>query len=609
MCSMFYKGLLLSSLLLSITLSSAFQPWIGSRRSTIAFRPAACTKLGQRNIPRAFQSKLLSEKSSDDNEADKPPPKKKKRPSAKKPASSSEPTLSKEDLVKSIGDQMRSSRSSKPDESSSDASNLFNILNPFKAGQNLRKTIDEALTSTNIPDDTKNMYYVGDRLAEAAVDLDSRISSGNGLVDFVPEVLVVGATGEVGRMVVRRLLRDGRFRVRVFVRDLYTETLNLLGAGVTYCQGDLANMESLEYAVTDVDKIVFCAGAPRPDENQFQEKFEDFMKETLTPTGSSKDAEVEALPFKLEGSGDGVKTNSEWEQLESVIQVRARLAEQVDFIGLQNLLRAYQNVRHADYGTSQAAKRSLFKFQDRPADFNLFAVDLGDEEADDGIPSYADYEKYSYDEKDDDDYEDEYDDKYATTDVESRKDTQVTAQSQWIRNQFEHGVFVGKVPKAIGSSVSGGEAAILSTRFRSREDPENGIDLSTGFAGFILRLCSDGGNYEMFIRTNEFYERQVEYVCEFSTPTKPTGKNKSSNKFVTVRCPFENFKPVYRGADGGAVEGIPPFRGQDVRNIGFRYRTSSNALKSKLEPGQWSSFYLALCYIKLYRSQPEPEFV
>lgn len=44
--------------------------------------------------------------------------------------------------------------------------------------------------------------------------------------------------------------------------------------------------------------------------------------------------------------------------------------------------------------------------------------------------------------------------------------------------------------------------------------------------------------------------------------------------------------------------------------MGFRYRSSSNSetLKSKLG-GTDTSFYLALSYIKLFRSQPEPEIV
>ena len=46
---------------------------------------------------------------------------------------------------------------------------------------------------------------------------------------------------------------------------------------------------------------------------------------------------------------------------------------------MQNLVRAYQNVRYADYGTSQAAKRSLFKFRSREGDFILFDIDPEDE--------------------------------------------------------------------------------------------------------------------------------------------------------------------------------------------------------------------------------------
>jgi hypothetical protein len=34
-----------------------------------------------------------------------------------------------------------------------------------------------------------------------------------------------------------------------------------------------------------------------------------------------------------------------------------------------------------------------------------------------------------------------------------------------------------------------------------------------------------------------------------------------------------------------------------------------NIQKSKFDPGEWSAFYLAMSYIKLYRAQPEPEFV
>jgi hypothetical protein len=39
----------------------------------------------------------------------------------------------------------------------------------------------------------------------------------------------------------------------------------------------------------------------------------------------------------------------------------AQPMDDIQEMRINNLLAAYQNVRHADYGTSQAAERSLFK--------------------------------------------------------------------------------------------------------------------------------------------------------------------------------------------------------------------------------------------------------
>ena len=51
-------------------------------------------------------------------------------------------------------------------------------------------------------------------------------------LEFVPLVLVIGATGRTGRIITRKLVLQG-FRVAVLVRSLSTETLNLLGSGTT----------------------------------------------------------------------------------------------------------------------------------------------------------------------------------------------------------------------------------------------------------------------------------------------------------------------------------------------------------------------------------------
>jgi putative NADH-flavin reductase len=613
---------------------------------------------------------------------------------------------SKEDLVRAVGERMRGQKKKQQQQqqgkksdknaSSGGTSSLLDNLNPFKAGQKLRQTIDTALTdivkSTQETDRKASIYYLDDDLLEktgaaarggsstfssmaAALrgEEDSLFANNNSDEDdcYIPEVLVVGATGTVGRLIVKRLQLDGRFRVRVLVRDLYTRTLNALGTGVTYCPGNLDDVDSLEYAVTDVDKIVFCADAPRPDEPDFQSKFRDYTHEML----QQQQQQQQQLQLKDNGVSLNMETgrmeqqqvqqqqqqqaenllldNTEWEQLDSILQVRAQLAEQVDCVGLGNLVRAYQNVRHSDFGTSQAAKRTLFKFERRPEDFNLFAIDEGDNDNDDnssdstkrsssssaleGSSSSKDMDYYG--DMDDDDYDeyedyDDDDDEYANT-IEQRSDySAVQAQVQWIRNKFGHGVFVGRIPRDSssssgngGGSGGGGEASIITSRLRARDDPDCGIDLAAAFAGFVARVCSDGGTYEAFVRTRQYFENGIEYVCEFSTNTKQPRKNASRNKFTTVRLPFESFRPVQRrnraaAADGNDewIESPPPFQGKDVRNIGFRFRSSRNKAPLVLGGGaaaaaraaaelKLSSFYLALSYIKLYRSQPEPEFV
>lgn len=108
---------------------------------------------------------------------------------------------------------------------------LLNKLNPFQVGQSLRKTIGDLgrLTTlgTGLSDRTKQKYYLDDRFLDGGAS-GALLTERNPNLErmerdnYVPEVLVVGGTGEVGRLVVRRLLLEGRFRVRVLVRGAYS---------------------------------------------------------------------------------------------------------------------------------------------------------------------------------------------------------------------------------------------------------------------------------------------------------------------------------------------------------------------------------------------------
>ena len=446
---------------------------------------------------------------------------------------------------------------------------ILEMINPFNAGKSLRSTVESAIDlasaitnnpASRLPPNRRSIYYnyyLDDQLGLSGVELkddpkyDSTTASSSHWLsqmddDYRPEVLVVGAAGALGRVLVKRLVLEKKVRVRVFVRDLYSDTLNKLGTGVTYCQGDLNDMESLEYAVTDVDKIVFCAGGRRHQE------------------GDDEDQNFEAM-----------------------LDQRSRDAQMIDGAGLRNLLHAYVNVRHADYGTSQAAKRVLFKFQKRPADFALFGIDDGSV---DGDVDNSDRERSSY------------------------SVAAATSQCDWKTNKFGHGIFVGKVRRD-------GVSAITSLRLKSRSDPSQGIDLlSGGFAGLVCRVCSDGGVYEAFVRTEAYERLGVEYVCEFKTSSKSQTDGAdgiSRAKWLTVRLAFADFRPRMRqfqsqgGEDAQRMRqalgksDIPPFMGRDIRQLGFRYRGKTNWSGAT----SWSKFYLALDYIKVYRRQPEPEFV
>eukprot|EP00178_Gracilaria_changii_P021145 TRINITY_DN62997_c0_g1_i1.p1 TRINITY_DN62997_c0_g1~~TRINITY_DN62997_c0_g1_i1.p1 ORF type:complete len:542 (+),score=132.96 TRINITY_DN62997_c0_g1_i1:76-1626(+) len=120
--------------------------------------------------------------------------------------------------------------------------------------------------------------------------------------DEPPEVLVVGATGQTGRIIVRKLVLRG-YKVRVLVRNLFSSTLDILGTGVSFVKGSLHDYDSLLEATGDVDKVICAVGAR---------------------------------------DGDDV--------------------HHVEYEGVGNLIRAFHDARVQYYGRSEATKRTLFNF-------------------------------------------------------------------------------------------------------------------------------------------------------------------------------------------------------------------------------------------------------
>lgn len=78
------------------------------------------------------------------------------------------------------------------------------------------------------------------------------------------KVLVAGATGATGQLVVKTLV-DQQIPVRAMVRDL-GKSQELLPAGVETVVADLQDASTLEAAIADCDYVI-CAAAARPSLN------------------------------------------------------------------------------------------------------------------------------------------------------------------------------------------------------------------------------------------------------------------------------------------------------------------------------------------------------
>jgi nucleoside-diphosphate-sugar epimerase len=78
-------------------------------------------------------------------------------------------------------------------------------------------------------------------------------------------ILVVGATGTLGRQVVRRALDEG-YEVRCIVRPRLSPADFLRDWGATTVQADLTDPSSLPAALVGVSAVIDCATA-RPEES------------------------------------------------------------------------------------------------------------------------------------------------------------------------------------------------------------------------------------------------------------------------------------------------------------------------------------------------------
>ncbi|KAF5841365.1 hypothetical protein DUNSADRAFT_13233 [Dunaliella salina] len=136
-------------------------------------------------------------------------------------------------------------------------------LNPYTLGRQARKAFDEVWSQvSNLAAPTKSSSaYLDDDLLEPsrAVEFEAPQAA-------YTTVLVVGATGRVGRILVRKLLLRG-YKVKALVRrreGKERDELQAIPSAVEIVEGDIGDMDCCQEAVRNVNKIIFCAAARTP---------------------------------------------------------------------------------------------------------------------------------------------------------------------------------------------------------------------------------------------------------------------------------------------------------------------------------------------------------
>lgn len=146
------------------------------------------------------------------------------------------------------GDQARQ-RSQPASSSGSDPSSLLDSVNPYQLGRQARQAVNtlwDQLSAVAAP--TRSFSF--DDVLDPGLDADAPSSARN------TRVLVLGATGRVGRIITRKLLLRG-YKVRALVRrrDGLRADLEGVPDAVEVLRGDVGEMTDVQRAVRGVDKV------------------------------------------------------------------------------------------------------------------------------------------------------------------------------------------------------------------------------------------------------------------------------------------------------------------------------------------------------------------
>jgi monofunctional biosynthetic peptidoglycan transglycosylase len=99
----------------------------------------------------------------------------------------------------------------------------------------------------------------------------------------------------------------------------------------------------------------------------------------------------------------------------------------------------------------------------------------------------------------------------------------------------------------------------------------------SGYAGLLLRVKGDGKNYQLCLRTDKRFDGiSYRYIFE----TEP-------DTWITLRAPFSEFTPVFRGR---ILEDVSPIFPSQIKQIGFL-----------IADKQSGAFHLEIEWIKAYK--------
>eukprot|EP00210_Caulerpa_lentillifera_P007817 g7459.t1 len=143
-------------------------------------------------------------------------------------------------------------------------------LDPVRLGRKSRQAFDDLWTQfATLVSPTKS--FDSELLQQSVLEIDENATS--------TRVLVIGATGRTGRIVLRKLLLRG-YNVRAIVRNKSLAS-QIIPARVEIVVGDIRDSQFCQMAMEGVDKVVFAATSNSTDPEDYHAVFCEGLKNVL----------------------------------------------------------------------------------------------------------------------------------------------------------------------------------------------------------------------------------------------------------------------------------------------------------------------------------------